>query len=111
MKKLNSLEELGSLIPDGFKTKKSFDIGDIFSKQNLEAHYSIKGRAGVPVIIIKGFKNMSTEQLKTLSKTTKRKIGAGGSIKNNELYFQGDNRNKIIDILESQGHSVKRIGG
>ena len=48
MKKLNSLEELGSLIPDGFKTKKSFDIGDIFSKQNLEAHYSIKGRTGVP---------------------------------------------------------------
>jgi translation initiation factor 1 len=111
MKKLNSLEELGSLIPDGSKTKKSFDIGNSFSKQNLEAHYSVKGRAGVPVIIIKGFKNMSTEQLKTLSKTIKRKIGAGGSIKNSELFFQGDNRNKIIAILESQGHIVKRVGG
>ena len=54
---------------------------------------------------------MSTEQLKTLSKTIKRKIGAGGSIKNNELFFQGDNRNKIIAILESQGHIVKRVGG
>ena len=111
MKKLNSFEELGSLIPDGSKTKKSFDIDKNFSKQNLEAHYSVKGRAGVPVIIIKGFKNMSTEQLKTLSKTIKRKIGAGGSIKNNELFFQGDNRNKIIAILESQGHVVKRVGG
>ena len=111
MKKLNSFEELGSLIPDGSKTKKSFDIGKSFSKQNLEAHYSVKGRAGVPVIIIKGFKNMSTEQLKTLSKTIKRKIGAGGSIKNNELFFQGDNRSKIIAILESQGHIVKRVGG
>ena len=66
MKKLNSLEELGSLIPDGFKTKKPFDIDNSFSKQNLEAHYSVKGRAGVPVIIIKGFKNVSSEQLKTL---------------------------------------------
>ena len=91
MKKLNSLEQLGSLIPDGFKTKKPFEIDNSFSKQNLEAHYSVKGRAGVPVIIIKGFKNMSTEQLKTLSKTIKRKIGAGGSIKNSELFFQGDN--------------------
>ena len=108
MKKLNSLEELGSLMPDGFKTKKPFEIDNSFSKQNLEAHYSVKGRAGVPVIIIKGFKNMSTEQLKTLSKTIKRKIGAGGSIKNSELFFQGDNRNKIIAILESQGHIVKR---
>ena len=111
MKKLNSLEQLGSLIPDGYKTKKPLEVGDSFSKQNLEAHYSVKGRAGVPVIIIKGFKNMSTEQLKTLSKTIKRKIVAGGSIKNSELFFQGDNRNKIIAILESQGHVVKRVGG
>ena len=111
MRKLNSLDELGSLMPDGYKTKKPHEAGDSFSKQNLEAHYSVKGRAGVPVIIIKGFKNMSSEQLKTLSKTIKRKIGAGGSIKNSELFFQGDNRNKIIAILESQGHVVKRVGG
>ena len=111
MKKLNSLKELGSLIPDGYKTKNPFDMGNSFSKQNLEEHYSVKGRAGVPVIIIKGFKNMSAEQLKILSKTIKRKIGTGGSIKNNELFFQGDNRNKIIAILESQGHIVKRVGG
>ena len=111
MRKLNSLDELGSLMPDGYKTKKPLEVGDSFSKQNLEAHYSLKGRAGVPVIIIKGFKNMSSEQLKTLSKTIKRKIGAGGSIKNSELFFQGDNRNKIIAILESQGHVVKRVGG
>ena len=52
MKKLNSLEELGTLMPDGFKTKKPFEIDNSFSKQNLEAHYSVKGRAGVPVIII-----------------------------------------------------------
>ena len=111
MRKLNSLDELGSLMPDGYKTKKPLEVGDSFSKQNLEAHYSLKGRAGVPVIIIKGFKNMSSKQLKTLSKTIKRKIGAGGSIKNSELFFQGDNRNKIIAILESQGHVVKRVGG
>ena len=111
MRKLNSLDKLGSLMPDGYKTKKPLEVGDSFYKQNLEVHYSLKGRAGVPVIIIKGFKNMSSEQLKTLSKTIKRKIGVGGSIKNSELFFQGDNRNKIIAILESQGHVVKRVGG
>ena len=51
------------------------------------------------------------EDLKNLAKPIKNKLGIGGSIKNNEIYFQGDKRDKIISILESQGHSVKRIGG
>ena len=111
MKKLNSFEELGSLIPDGSKTKKSFDIGNSFSKQNLEAHYSVKGRAGTPVIIIKGFNGVNKDELKKLSKSIKNRLGIGGSIKNNEVYFQGNKRDQIISILKSQGHTVKRIGG
>ena len=111
MKKLNSLEELGTLMPDGFKTKKPFEIDNSFSKQNLEAHYSVKGRAGVPVIILKGFSGLNKEDLKNLAKPIKNKLGIGGSVKKNEIYFQGDKREKIISILESQGHSVKRTGG
>ena len=111
MKKLNSLEELGTLMPDGFKTKKPFEIDNSFSKQNLEAHYSVKGRAGVPVIILKGFSGLNKEDLKNLAKPIKNKLGIGGSVKKNEIYFQGDKREKIISILESKGHSVKRIGG
>ena len=111
MKKLNSLEELGSLIPDGFKTKNPFEMGNSFSKQNLEAHYSVKGRAGTPVIILKGFSGLKKEDLKNIAKPIKNKLGIGGSIKKNEIFFQGDKREKIISILESQGHSVKRIGG
>ena len=111
MKKLNSLEELGTLMPDGFKTKKPFEIDNSFSKQNLEAHYSVKGRAGVPVIILKGFSGLNKEDQKNLAKPIKNKLGIGGSVKKNEIYFQGDKREKIISILESQGHSVKRIGG
>ena len=111
MKKLNSLEELGTLMPDGFKTKKPFEIDNSFSKQNLEAHYSVKGRAGTPVIILKGFSGLNKEDLKNLAKPIKNKLGIGGSVKKNEIYFQGDKREKIISILESQGHSVKRIGG
>ena len=111
MKKLNSLEELGTLMPDGFKPKKPFEIDNSFSKQNLEAHYSVKGRAGVPVIILKGFSGLNKEDLKNLAKPIKNKLGIGGSVKKNEIYFQGDKREKIISILESKGHSVKRIGG
>ena len=54
---------------------------------------------------------LKKEDLKNLAKPIKSKLGIGGSIKNNEIYFQGDKRDKIISILESEGHSVKRIGG
>ena len=52
MKKFNSLEILKSLLPDDYN---SVDNTNSLKKQFLEAHYSVKGRAGTPVIIIKGF--------------------------------------------------------
>ena len=62
-------------------------------------------------LLVKGFENTSSEQLKDLAKSIKKKLGTGGSIKNNELFFQGDKRDKIISILESKDHTVKRVGG
>jgi translation initiation factor 1 len=111
MKKLTSLEDLKSLIPKDYKPESTFKPKFNIKKQTLEAHYSVKGRAGTPVIILKGFLGLKKEDLKNLAKPIKNKLGIGGSIKNNEIYFQGDKRDKIISILESQGHSVKRIGG
>jgi len=111
MKKLSSLDDLKSLIPKDYKSEDIIKSKSNIKKQTLEAHYSVKGRAGTPVIILKGFSSLKKEDLKKLAKPIKNKLGIGGSIKNNEIYFQGDKRDKIISILESQGHSVKRIGG
>jgi len=111
MKKLTSLADLKSLIPKDYKSENIIKSKSNIKKQTLEAHYSVKGRAGTPVIILKGFSGLKKEDLKHLAKRIKNKLGIGGSIKNNEIYFQGDKRDKIISILESQGHSVKRIGG
>ncbi len=111
MKKLTSLEELKSLIPNDYKPEKITKPKSNFKKQSLEAHYSVKGRAGTPVIILKGFSDLNKNDLKNIAKSIKNKLGIGGTIKNNEMYFQGDKREKIISILESQGHKLKRIGG
>ena len=111
MKKLTSLKDLKSLMPDDYEYQKIIKLKSIIKKHTLEAHYSVKGRAGTPVIILKGFSGLNKEDLKNLAKPIKNKLGIGGSIKKNEIYFQGDKRDKIISILESQGHSVKRIGG
>ena len=109
MKKLSSFSELKSL---GNNVDEDIvkDNQDKTIKQFLEAHYSKKGRAGKPVIIIKGFKG-NLNDIKTLAKILKNKCGVGGSIKNDEILIQGDVRDKITQILLEMGHDVKRIGG
>ncbi|MBN09127.1 MAG: translation initiation factor [Flavobacteriaceae bacterium] len=113
-KTLNSFELLGkvkfeNLSPDNEdsspKTKK-----ETFTQQNLEAHFSNKGRAGKVVTIIKGFKGNS-DQLKALAKDIKLHASTGGSVKKRDIIIQGDLRDKIISFLIDMGHNVKRVGG
>jgi translation initiation factor 1 len=81
-----------------------------FQAQDLEAHFSNKGRAGKTVTLIKGFEG-STEDLKALAKSLKQAVGVGGSVKDGEIIIQGNYREQLIQILTEMGHGVKRIGG
>jgi len=113
MKKFSSLSDLKSLISKSDQS--SVNSLSIIKKsqlisQSLEAHYSIKGRAGKPVTLIKGFKG-TKNQIKDLAKLLKNKCGVGGSIKDGEIIIQGKFRDKITSILTEMGHTVKRIGG
>ena len=111
-KKLNSLEDLAriqfeSLEPD----LEPIAIKETpFIKQNLEAHFSNKGRAGKTVTIIKGFNGEAIE-LKNLAKTLKNSIGVGGTVKNGEIIIQGNYRDSLIVLLQKMGHLIKRVGG
>ena len=76
MKKFNSLENLKSLLPDDYKSVDKINSSKKtpLNKQFLEAHYSVKGRAGTPVIIIKGFSLMDKNEIKLISKEIKNKL-------------------------------------
>ena len=76
----------------------------------LEAHYSKKGRGGKTVTIVRGFPG-DDQALKALAKKIKSRLGVGGNAKNGEIIIQGDNRDKVIAILEAEGFRVKRVGG
>mgnify|MGYP003318897776 FL=1 len=78
--------------------------------QELEAHFSNKGRAGKTVTLIRGFEG-TTDELKVLAKKLKQAVGVGGSVKNGEIIIQGNYREQLIIILTEMGHRVKRIGG
>ena len=107
MAKLNSLSDLKSLFPEA---EGAYKHEPKMRKQNLEAHFSNKGRGGKTVTVIKGFVG-SPKELKALEKELKSLCAVGGSAKNNEIIIQGNFRDKIMAHLQKQGHNVKRVGG
>lgn len=67
-------------------------------------------RKGKPITILEGYTG-TDEDFKALAKELKRKLSVGGSFKNDKIIIQGDYRDKIMQILEDKGFSVKRVGG
>jgi len=70
-----------------------------------------KNRKGKAVILIKGL-NMKESELKDLAKFLKEKCGVGGSAKNGEIILQGNDRDKVVKLLNEQGFiNAKKAGG
>ena len=112
-KKLNSLSDLSTIKFDNLSPDKEDIIDQIeeeYEKLHFELHFSKKGRSGKIVTLVKGM-DMDKDTLEYISKKLKRKLSVGGSIKDGEIIIQGNNRDKIEEILLKMGHSVKKIGG
>ena len=111
-KKLNSLEDLSKIKFESLEPYREITQKEKshFIAQELEAHFSNKGRGGKVVTIIKGFNGDKTD-LKKISKKLKNIISVGGTVKDGDIIIQGNHRDKIMDILQEMGHKVKRVGG
>lgn len=103
-------DQLKNLFPDHIE--QDFEMPEEKSEQKnpLICKYEKKGRNGKPVTLIEGFEG-SDEELKNISKKIKTTLGIGGSEKDGVIIIQGDNRDKIIQILQDMGYKTKRVGG
>ncbi|MBT2619763.1 MULTISPECIES: translation initiation factor [Chryseobacterium] len=79
-------------------------------KEPLVCKFEKKGRNGKPVTVIEGWEG-TEEDLKKISKKIKTTLGIGGSEKDGTIIIQGDNRDKIMEILKDMGYKTKRVGG
>ena len=79
-------------------------------EQKLRVLIDRKQRKGKSATLIEGFVG-PTDDLKELGKLLKSKCGVGGTVKDGDIMIQGEFRDKIMDILKSEGYNVKRVGG
>jgi translation initiation factor 1 len=69
-----------------------------------------QGRGGKTVTLIVGLPGSPAELEATL-RDLKRQCGVGGAIEGRDLAIQGDQRERIVAVLEKAGHKVKLAGG
>jgi translation initiation factor 1 len=68
------------------------------------------GRGGKSVSVITGIGGSEASRAELL-KQLKSKLGTGGALKGDTLEIQGDQRDKLVILLNELGYAAKRAGG
>ncbi len=79
-------------------------------QQTIYLHRESSGRGGKAVTLVKNLM-LSANDLKALAKRLKQECGTGGTVKEGVIEIQGEQRQKISDVLQKLGYKVKIAGG
>jgi translation initiation factor 1 len=110
-----NLFEMGTDFSDDWKsdnknkpTKKNNTYCDeILSPQKHMLHFAKEKRRGKVVTLVKPF-CLDKKDLQILLKIVKKKLGTGGTVKENTLEFQGELQEQLKVILENLEYRFKR---
>ena len=106
-----NLFEMGSDFSDDWssdnkeKAKKEINR-EIKSPQQHLLHFSKEKRRGKVVTIVKPF-CLEKKDLQVLLKGLKKKLGTGGTVKEDTLEFQGEVKEKLKLLLEKLDYGLK----
>lgn len=107
-----NLFEMGANFDDGWtannkKNTSKKSTAEIQSPEKHQLHFAKEKRRGKVVTIVKPF-YLDKASLQTLLKTLKKKMGTGGTIKDDSLEFQGDISTQVYKQLEGLGYGFKK---
>jgi translation initiation factor 1 len=106
-KKISNLSGLVYSTDPNFKIEKekTDDVETLSpAQQNLKIKLDAKQRAGKVVTLLQGFAGKASDMAE-LGKKLKSFCGTGGSVKDNEIIIQGDNRDKVLSYLQKHGYN------
>ena len=69
-----------------------------------------KGRKGAGVTLISGL-SLSDKDLTLLAKKLKTRCGVGGSVKGGVIELQGEQRDRVVELLLGEGITARKSGG
>ncbi|HHH19497.1 MAG TPA: translation initiation factor [Campylobacterales bacterium] len=107
-----NLFEMGANFDDGWSSdnkdkpskKKSVEVK---APEKHQLHFSKEKRRGKVVTIVKPF-HLEANDLKALLKTLKKKLGTGGTLKEESLEFQGEVQEMLRVQLERLAYRFKQ---
>jgi translation initiation factor 1 len=104
-KKLYTTDGIVYSTDSNFRTEQKAEEGVTLpvQEQLLKVRLDAKHRGGKMVTLVEGFSGSEAE-LEQLGKQLKSFCGTGGSVKNNEIIIQGDNREKVLMWLNKTGY-------
>jgi translation initiation factor 1 len=79
-------------------------------QQTAYLHRESGGRGGKAVTLVKNLV-LSLEDRRALTKKLKEACGTGGTIKEDVIEIQGEQRQRISEVLQKLGYKVKIAGG
>ena len=69
------------------------------------------GRGGKTVTLVSGFVGIGLPEKESLCKKMRGACGCGGTVKDGDIEIQGDQREKIAEILSAAGFRPVFAGG
>ncbi len=94
----------------GFKYEESGNDEEVTllpAEQKIKIRLETKHRGGKAVTLIENFIGTTTDKVE-IGKKLKAFCGTGGSVKDNEILVQGDNRDKILQWLLKNGYKQSK---
>ncbi len=91
-------------------TSKSVESDQFKLDRSLIVQKTRAGKSGKTVTLITGI-SLTDSDIKRLLKRLKINCGTGGTIKDGTIELQGDQINKVMEVLQKEGLSPKKAGG
>jgi len=98
-------------LPEGPSSEKPGKPVARKSRGRVDILRNTKGRGGKTVTVVKNFVGIGLPEKEKLAKEMQKACGAGGTVKDGQIEIQGDNRERVAEILRAAGFTPVFAGG